>query len=521
LRTSISRALPVLFSAKIVPPAPLDILRRHDGETGDRFRRSCFKSNPSAKREGCADRVSNSEVTSSMSGMPLVEALVFLAVVVILLFATRRIHPFLAIVVVAAAFGLVCGFSISFLGKAFGTGFAEMIYSPGLVIVAAGFIAALADVGAASNRLTAIIQHRPWLAGNRIAAFLGLIAGIGASPAMAFALLTPLLPVIGGTAPRERPGTTTVLALAISASHGLVLFSPIPIAAVSILGADWGRVALFGLPLAALLAGLSAFAVGWLANHGAASPPFSQPASDEIHTGPARQGIWTAIVLVLAIAIPLLLLMEQSIGYMPSEPLGGGTSRELVLGVGRPLILFLIGVGIMAIGNGRHGIKLLGDSAWTARVLANPASVLLVVCAAGGLQRLCQETGMAELLGERLSNWHVGSYGAVLIPFLVAAAIKALQGSSLVAAIATAGMVQPLLVSLGLNDANGKALAALAVGAGAMTLSHINDEYFWLVTDRAGLTPPRGLVTLSAGTLVQGLFAVALLVILSLLVPRM
>jgi GntP family gluconate:H+ symporter len=456
-----------------------------------------------------------------MSGMPLVEALVFIAFVVILLIATRRFHPFLAIVVVATAFGLVCGFSVSFLGKAFGTGFAEMIYSPGLVIVAAGFIAGLADVSGASNRLTVIIQRRPWLTGNRTAAFLGLIAGIGASPAVAFALLTPLLPVIGGTVSRERSGTATVLALSISASHGLVLFSPIPIAAVSILGADWGRVALFGLPLAALLAALSAVAIRWLANPGAVSPPLPQPAIDKIRASPAQQSIWPAIVFVLAIAIPLLLLMEQSVGYMPSEPLGGGTSRELVLGVGRPLILFLVGVGIMAIGNGRQGYKLLGDSTWTAGVLANVANVLLVVCAAGGLQRLCQETGMAELLGERLSNWHVGSYGGVLIPFLVAATIKTLQGSSLVAAIATAGMVQPLLVSLGLNDANGKALAALAIGAGAMTLSHINDEYFWLITDRAGLTPPRGLVTFGIGTLVQGLFAVAVLVILSLLVPRM
>ena len=109
----------------------------------------------------------------------------------------------------------------------------------------------------------------------------------------------------------------------------------------------------------------------------------------------------------------------------------------------------------------------------------------------------------------------------MLISFLVAAILKTLQGSSLVAAIAAAGMVQPLLVVLGLNDPNGKALAALAIGAGAMTLSHINDEYFWLVTDRAGLTPPRGLGTFGAGTLAQGVFAVAVLVILSLLVPRL
>ena len=63
------------------------------------------------------------------------------------------------------------------------------------------------------------------------------------------------------------------------------------------------------------------------------------------------------IVLIVAIAIPLVLLMVQSIGEMPSEPLGGGPKRELVIGIGRPLILFLVGVGIMTIGHLRRSLQ--------------------------------------------------------------------------------------------------------------------------------------------------------------------
>ncbi len=48
---------------------------------------------------------------------------------------------------------------------------------------------------------------------------------------------------------------------------------------------------------------------------------------------------------------------------------------------------------------------------------------------------------MAELLGERLLAWHAG----LLVPFLIAAVIKTLQGSSLVAAITAAGMMQTAL----------------------------------------------------------------------------
>jgi GntP family gluconate:H+ symporter len=145
----------------------------------------------------------------------------------------------------------------------------------------------------------------------------------------------------------------------------------------------------------------------------------------------------------------------------------------------------------------------------------------LIVGAAGGLQRLCQETGMAELVGERLAGWHIGGLGGLMIPFLIAAAIKTLQGSSLVAAITAAGMVQPILMPLGLGDETGKALATLAVGAGAMTMSHVNDEYFWLVADSAGLSPLRGVITVTVGTLLQGLMAMAALLMLSVAVSSL
>ena len=82
---------------------------------------------------------------------------------------------------------------------------------------------------------------------------------------------------------------------------------------------------------------------------------------------------------------------------------------------------------------------------------------------------------------------------------------------------AAAGMVQPLLLPLGLGTETGAALAALAVGAGAMTASHVNDEYFWLVSVTAGFSPMRGLGTVTVGTLLQGLVAVAVLVALAVI----
>lgn len=439
-----------------------------------------------------------------MSGMPLFQALLLLASAVILIAVTqsRRLHPFLALVVVATAFGVAVGFSTAFVGKTFGIGFSQAMLGPGLVIVAAGFVSALAESSGASDRLAAAIGRWRFPGSTTIAALLGLIAGLGASPAAAFALLTPLLRPLGGGVARQGERAATMLALAISASHGLLLLSPVPIAAASILDAPWGRVALFGVPIALVVVAVGAAWARWLPVAGTASlPPDAEP-----------RGGGIAAVLVLAAIVPLLMLMVQSLGDIPSEPLGGGTRREMVLAFGRPLFLFLVAVGIMVVGHLRLSVKLFADAGWTQRVLGQVAGIVLVVAAAGGLQKLCQETGMAELLGERLLAWHAG----LLVPFLIAAVIKTLQGSSLVAAITAAGMMQSALLPLGLDHDSGKALATLAIGAGAMTFSHVNDEYFWLVTTSTGLWPVRALAALTGGTLLQGLVALAALLILSL-----
>jgi gluconate:H+ symporter, GntP family len=451
------------------------------------------------------------EVSVPMSAAPLLQAVALLAAVIVIALATRsgRLHPFLALLIVATGFGFAGGLSTSLIGKAFGPGFSHAIYASGLAIIAAGFVSGVAEATAASDWLTATLRRRRWPGSTGLATLVGLVAGLGASPACAFALLTPFLRAIGGSAAPSREAALIAPALAISAGHGLILFSPVVVAAVAILGAEWERTILIGVPAAIVVAAFGAAWAQWRATSAEPSAAALQPKSVDTRGG------WSAAVLTAATAIPILMLIVQSLGDIPSEPLGGGSTREALLGVGRPLLLFLVAVGLMAAGLWRRARPLLTETGWTGRILGNVAGVLLIVGAAGGLQRLCQETGMAELLGERLLSLHLGFAGGVLLPLVIAAAIKVLQGSSLVAAITTAGMVQPLLTPLGIDGETAKALAALAIGAGSMTLSHVNDEYFWLVSANAELRPLRGLTVFTTATLLQSLVAAAVLLIVS------
>ncbi|HUN51200.1 MAG TPA: hypothetical protein VMU42_08780, partial [Candidatus Sulfotelmatobacter sp.] len=296
----------------------------------------------------------------------------------------------------------------------------------------------------------------------------------------------------------------------IAAGNGLLPPAPGPMAAAAILGADPLRLAAFALPAAvvAALAGvLFLRACRTLLPRGEAAPPAAPP---ETTTCTAARGI---LALLAATPAMLALLIVQSLGTIASEPFGGGPTRELLLGVGRPGALLIVGGGLALLLSGRRSAATLSASGAAGRAVTGAAGIILIIGAAGGLQALTQETGMAALLAEPIIDWHAG----LLVPFAVAAVVKLAQGSSLAAAITAAGMVQPALAALGLDDGGGRALAAAAVGLGAMTGIHVNDPYFWLAADAARLAPGRGLLLISLGSVVAGLAGLAALALLGML----
>jgi GntP family gluconate:H+ symporter len=408
--------------------------------------------------------------------MPQIQ-LLYLAVATLAIAAATargRVHPFLAVLLAATSFAFASGMSISQLGKVFGTGFGQTLNTLGLPVLAAAAVTTVAGL------------HPPGSVATKWTTLLGLFAGTGASPAASFAVLSPL--------PTGRRDAVT-LGLALSAGQAFLLPSPVIIAATAIIAADWHRVLAFGLPLGLLTASAGALLAAALPADAAKPPP--------TRTVPLR-AVFAPVAACLAMA---LLLIVQSLGDIPSEPFGGGSSRELILGLGRPLIVLLVGVSIMVACTGAWRGNALSETGWPAQAILRAAPLALLLGAAGGLQCLTQTAHMAELLAEHLLPLPWG----LALPFLVAAVMKTVQGSSLVAAITAAGMIQPLLPSLGLDSETGRALAVLSVGAGSLTVSHVNDGLFWLVAEGASLRPARAMALFSFPTLLQGILAIATL----------
>ncbi len=363
-----------------------------------------------------------------------------------------RLPVFLAVMATVVVYGIAADMTFQSVGKAFGLGFATALEQAGLLVVA----------GALAG---AVVLRAPLGTGTSAAA--GVLAGLGASASGGLALLQPA----GQDAPRRALG----LALTLLVVAALLAPSPLAVAAGSVMKADLSTALLIAMPVAAV-----AIVLGWW--HVARQIP----STDE-----PGQLSWAW----LCVAIPLVLLVVQSIAQMPSEPLGKGGSREFYIGISRPLMLAAIAITLAIVLARRWEPSALAGRSW--------APLLLAVGASGGLARVFDETGMAELLAEYVLHPRYG----VLTPFLAAAIVKTMQGNSLTAVLTVSGMVEPMLPALGLDSASGRAIATAAVGAGSMAVCHVNDPFFWIAAHMGRLSPGRALYVISLGSAVMAIGA--------------
>jgi GntP family gluconate:H+ symporter len=120
---------------------------------------------------------------------------------------------------------------------------------------------------------------------------------------------------------------------------------------------------------------------------------------------------------------------------------------------------------------------------------------------------MLQNSGIADLVSANLSkgNW------SLFLPFLMALALKTAQGSSTVALITTASIIAPLLTTLGLDTETLRVFTVLAIGAGAVAISHANDSFFWAMTQLSGMNIKVGYQTHSLGTLIMACTAIAII----------
>lgn len=199
--------------------------------------------------------------------------------------------------------------------------------------------------------------------------------------------------------------------------------------------------------------------------------------------------------------------MKSIVDY-PTHPLGEGWLFRVLDFLGSPVIALLIGV-FFAFSLGRN-VPSKEKEGWVPEAFKQAGAIVLITGAGGAFGAILRTMDIASIINLESST----GIGGLLIAFVIAAVLKTAQGSSTVAIITTSAIIAPLLETFGLISITDKALAVLAIGAGAMTVSHINDSYFWVVSQFSNMNVKTALRGHTMGTLLQG--TVGILVILLL-----
>jgi GntP family gluconate:H+ symporter len=430
----------------------------------------------------------------------------------IILSSTKfKIHPFLALLFAALAFGLFTGMPLPQIVASINGGFGSTIGYIGIVIVAGTIIGTFLEYSGGAYTLADKILKV--IGRKRVPLAMAIIGWFVSIPVFAdsgFVILSPLNKALSKRAKISLAGSAIALSLGLTATHCLVPPTPGPIAAAGILGANLGLVILFGLPVSflAMLAGYF-FAVKVAAK--VQIDPNPEISEEEIVS--KMKEAPSAIKALSPIFIPIILIVLKSISDFPTRPLGDGVVRLLFSFIGEPTIALLIGVLLAFLLPKKREKGIFSIDGWVGTGLLNAATIILITGAGGAFGKVLQNSALAGTIGGALSDVNLG----IWLPFIIAATIKTAQGSSTVALITTASIIAPLLSSMGFTSEVAKALMVLSIGAGAMVVSHANDSFFWVLTQMSRMDVRTGYKLQSTGTLILGVSAAMVLWISSLI----
>ncbi len=436
--------------------------------------------------------------------MPLL--LCFLGILcLILLVVWVKLDTFISFLIVSIGLGLATGMDIHQISGAMQKGIGNIL---GSLVIILGFGAMLgklvADSGAAQRIMRSLtdlsgIKHITWAM-----ALAGLMVGIPMFYTAGFVVVMPLIYAVGVSTGLPLVYVGIPMLSALSVAHGFLPPHPSPTAISQQLHADIGKTLVYGL-----IAGIPAIAI--------AGPVFARtlkkvrsvpdPALLTVRVMDARELPSLGLSLLTAL-MPLVLLSATTI-FGKHAGIGG----RIIFFIGDPNMAMLLSVlfAIYALGLKRgKSMPVLMKSLEDA--LKGVAPVMLVIAGAGVFMQVMSEAGVNEYIGRFLKD---APLSPLVLGWGIAGLIRIATGSATVAGLTAAGIILPLL---GMHPEIHPELMVLAIGAGSLMCSHVNDGGFWLFKQYFNLSIKQTFATWSVMETIVSVVGLAIVLLLNIII---
>lgn len=408
--------------------------------------------------------------------MPIILCLSGIILLVILI-AWVKLDTFISFILVSILLGLASGMTTAELSASLEKGIGNMM---GTLVIILGFGAMLgklvAESGAAqqiTHSMTRVFgqKYLPW--GMSLA---GLIVGIPLFYTAGFVVVIPLIFAVGYSTKLPLLSIGVPMLAALSVAHGFLPPHPSPTAIAEQLHADIGKTLLYGLVLAVPAIAIAGPLFGsTLKRYKPQAPEDLLP--DEALPEKKLPGLGVSLFAAL---LPLVLLAITTIAGNAFPP--DSFPDKLIHFIGNPNIAMFLSVlsAVYFLGI-RCGRKIPTVMHELQDAFKGISVILLIIAGSGVFMEVMRDSGVNTYIAAGLKDWHIQP---LILGWLIAAIIRVCIGSATVAGLTTVGILLPLVQQQMIHPS----LMVLAIGAGSLMFSHVNDGGFWLFKEYFGLS---------------------------------
>jgi GntP family gluconate:H+ symporter len=440
-----------------------------------------------------------------ITGTPLLLCILLSIIVIVILSGKYKVHPFIALIGVSMLLGIIVGMPLQEVLSAISGGFGSIMAYIGLIVVLGSIIGVYLEKSGGALKIAETIVALAGKSRSVLAmSLMGAVISIPVFCDSGYILLSSLCKKMSKLTSTSSSTLSLALATGLYTTHTLVPPTPGPLAAAGNIGASayLGTIIIMGL--------LMTIPVLWVSKQ--LSIRLSKniiiedsTPEEKKHPPEYTPELWHAMIPVL---LPVILIGAGTILSF------AGVQHPYVAFICAPLTAMFIGTltAMWLLPPQEKGTH----SEYLSHAIAVAGPILIITGAGGAFGEVLKATPIGDVVSQWIGSGQGSEMWMLCLLFLIAALLKSAQGSSTNAMIIASSLLTPLIPILGWDSPIELSLAIMVIGGGAMTVSHVNDSYFWVVTRFSGMKEDQSLRSFSIITGAQGLTILILSLLLSL-----
>jgi Gnt-I system high-affinity gluconate transporter len=393
--------------------------------------------------------------------------IILLAIGIQVFLTTKKVSPFLSLLIVAIIAGLLLGMQPAVLMKSVETGVGSTLGGLALILCLGAVLGKILELSGAAEKIATTLINTFGKKNIQWALLItGLLVGIPLYYNAGFVILVPLVFSLARTSGLPLLYLAIPMAASLSTTHCFLPPHPGPLLLVNSFKADMGKTLLYGL----IIAIPAAITAGPLLGRLLKKVEIEIPQQLEIKRSVNEYPNSSLSFLMALLPVLLITLAVIANNFLQADSL----IKKIILFIGDPTVALLLSVlsAIYFLGI-RRGKTMPQLMQWLQDAISGIAMILLIITAGGVFKQVIIDSGTGKYITSFASQWNISP---LIFAWVVTALLRVAIGSASVAGITAAGIVSPLLLTTNVSPE----LLVLAVGTGSVFGSHINDSGFWM-----------------------------------------